>query len=275
MTRLIRSAPGRYVAIGDSFTEGVGDASKHLPNGVRGWADRVAEGLARQEPGWEYANLAIRSKRLRHIIAEQREAAVAMAPTLITVYAGGNDVMDLCTKVADILAHYERLVADLAQTGATLVLFTGYDVEVSPLLGPLRRKNHAYNDGVRRIAVKYGAVLVDYATFQAYTNPRMWGPDRLHMSKAGHKYLAARVLDTLGVPHSIAHKHRVRAPRGVRQWTRVQYAWLTEWVVPMFGRKLRGTTLGDALSPRWPEPVRVPPRKGLKKLARASATLNN
>lgn len=275
MTRLIRSAPGRYVAIGDSFTEGVGDASKHLPNGVRGWADRVAEGLARQEPGWEYANLAIRSKRLRHIIAEQREAAVAMAPTLITVYAGGNDVMDLGTKVADILAHYERLVADLAQTGATLVLFTGYDVEVSPLLGPLRRKNHAYNDGVRRIAAKYGAVLVDYATFEVYANPRMWGPDKLHMSKAGHKYLAARVLDTLGVPHSIVHKHRGRAPRGVRQWTRAQYAWLTEWVVPMFGRKLRGTTLGDALSPRWPEPVRVPPRKGLKKLARVSATLIN
>ncbi|MEO6531676.1 MAG: SGNH/GDSL hydrolase family protein, partial [Specibacter sp.] len=242
--------------------EGVGDASKHLPNGVRGWADRVAEGLARQEPGWEYANLAIRSKRLRHIIAEQREAAVALEPTLITVYAGGNDVMDLGTKVADILALYERLVADLAQTGATLVLFTGYDVEVSPLLGPLRRKNHAYNDGVRRIAGKYGAVLVDYASFTAYANPRMWGPDKLHMSKAGHKYLAARVLDTLGVPHSIVHKHRIQAPHGARQWTRVQYAWLTEWVVPMFGRKLRGTTLGDSLSPRWPEPVRVPPRKG-------------
>ena len=268
MTRLIPTSPGRYVALGDSFTEGVGDASKQLPNGVRGWADRVAEGLARQAPGWEYANLAIRSKRLRHIIAEQREAAVALEPTLVTLYAGGNDVMDLGTRVADILAQYELLVADLAQTGATLVLFTGYDVEVSPLLAPLRRKNHAYNVGVRAIARKYGAVLVDYATFEAYANPRLWGPDRLHMSKAGHKYLAARILDTLGVSHSIVPKHKMRAPRGARQWTREQYAWLADWVVPMFGRKLRGTTLGDSLGPRWPEPVRVPPRKGLKKLVR-------
>ncbi|RAX46940.1 SGNH/GDSL hydrolase family protein [Arthrobacter sp. AQ5-05] len=260
--------PGRYVALGDSFTEGVGDISKRRPNGVRGWADRVAEGLARDSPGWEYANLAIRSKRLRHIIAEQLDPAIAMEPTLITLYAGGNDVMDLGTKIADILAAYEFLVWRLAQTGATLVLFTGYDVEVSPILGPLRRKNHAYNDGVRLIAAKYGAVLVDYATFDSYANTRMWGPDRLHMSKAGHKYLAARVLDVLGVPHGIKHQDKRKAPRSVRQRARAHHAWVTEWVLPMFGRKLRGTTLGDALSPRWPQPVRVPPKKGLKKLTR-------
>lgn len=273
MTGFIRDVPGRYVALGDSFTEGVGDASVHRPNGVRGWADRVAEGLAREMPGWEYANLAIRSKRLRHIIAEQLEQAVAMEPTLITLYAGGNDVMDLGTRVADILALYEGLVAELTRTGATLVLFTGYDVEVSPLLSPLRRKNHAYNRGVRSIAATYGAVLVDYAAFEAYDNPHMWGPDRLHMSKAGHKFLAAQVLDTLGVSHSIVHKHSLRAPRGVREWIREQHAWVSEWVVPMFGRKLKGTTLGDTLTPRWPEPVRVPPKKGLKKLVRAR--LNN
>ncbi|MHA7270450.1 SGNH/GDSL hydrolase family protein [Arthrobacter sp. HLT1-20] len=271
--RAARRPPGRYVALGDSFTEGVGDASKHLPNGVRGWADRVAEGLARETPGWEYANLAIRSKRLRHIVAEQLEPAVAMAPTLITLYGGGNDVMDMGTKIASILALYEDLVAELARTGATLLLFTGYDVEVSPLLGPLRRKNHAYNAGVRRIATQYGAVLVDYAEFGAYANPHMWAPDRLHMSKAGHKYLAAQILELLEVPHSIVPQHTLRAPRGVRAWTREQHVWVTEWVLPLFGRKLRGTTLGDELSPRWPEPVRVPPKKGLKKLA--SAPLSN
>ena len=36
----------RYVAIGDSFTEGVGDPDPLRPNGLRGWADRVAEVLA-------------------------------------------------------------------------------------------------------------------------------------------------------------------------------------------------------------------------------------
>lgn len=265
---MLDHVPGRYVALGDSFSEGVGDISKARPNGVRGWADRVAEALARDSPGWEYANLAIRSKRLRHIIAEQLEPAIAMEPTLITLYAGGNDVMDLGTKIADILAEYEFLVRRLAQTGATLVLFTGYDVEVSPILGPLRRKNHAYNDGVRLVAARYGAVLMDYADFSAYADTRMWGPDRLHMSKVGHKYMAARVLDVLEVPHGFTHRDKGTAPRGVWQRAREHQTWVTEWVLPMFGRKLRGATLGDALSPRWPEPVRVPPKKGLKKLIR-------
>lgn len=264
--------PGRYVALGDSFTEGVGDAHGYLPNGVRGWADRVAEGLARAEPGWQYANLAVRSKRLRHVIAEQLDPALAMDPTLITLYAGGNDVMDLGTTVQEILTQYQYLVQRLAHSGATLVLFTGYDVEVTPLLGALRRKNHAYNRGVRLMAEKYGALLVDYATFGEYANKRMWAPDRLHMSKTGHKHLAAKVLELLEVDHHIAVKHTQQPPRpGIRAWVLEHYVWLNDWVLPLLGRKLRGTTLGDSLGPRWPQPVRVPPRKGLRKLARIVA----
>ena len=38
----------RYVALGDSFTEGVGDADPGRPNGVHGWADRCAAALAQQ-----------------------------------------------------------------------------------------------------------------------------------------------------------------------------------------------------------------------------------
>ena len=105
-----------FVALGDSFTEGVGDRDERLPNGVRGWADRVAEKLAKAEPGWKYANLAIRSKRLRHIISEQLEPALAMRPTLVTLYAGGNDILDLGTDMAALMDDYENLVASLAGT---------------------------------------------------------------------------------------------------------------------------------------------------------------
>ncbi|MGO4147846.1 SGNH/GDSL hydrolase family protein [Paenarthrobacter sp. YAF11_1] len=257
----------RFVAIGDSFTEGVGDPSKVLPNGVRGWADRVAEKLAKAEPGWEYANLAVRSKRLRHIIDEQLEPAVAMEPTLITLYAGGNDILDFGTDMDALLNDYELLVARLSETGATLVLFTGFDVKVSAVLEPFKKRNTLYNQRVRDIAAKYGAVLVDYWCFDAYKDQRMWAPDRLHMSKAGHKYLAAQVLDHLNVPHKISPKDWDPPTRlSVREWERRQRRWVNDWVVPLFGRKLRGVTLGDALSPRWPQPVKVPRKGGLKKL---------
>ncbi|MDR6640790.1 SGNH/GDSL hydrolase family protein [Paenarthrobacter nitroguajacolicus] len=257
----------RFVALGDSFTEGVGDPSKILPNGVRGWADRVAEKLAKAEPGWEYANLAVRSKRLRHIIDEQLEPALSMEPTLITLYAGGNDILDFGTDMDALLNDYELLVARLSGTGATLVLFTGFDVKVSAVLEPFKKRNTLYNQRVRDIAAKYDAVLVDYWCFDAYKDSRMWAPDRLHMSKAGHKYLAAQVLDHLNVPHKISPKEWDPPTRmSVREWERRQRRWVNDWVVPLFGRKLRGITLGDTLSPRWPQPVKVPRKGGLKKL---------
>lgn len=264
-----RDGRRRFVALGDSFTEGVGDYSKHLPNGVRGWADRVAEKLAKAQPGWEYANLAIRSKRLRHVIDEQLEPALAMEPTLITLYAGGNDILDFGTDMDQLMARYEALVAALAGTGATLVLFTGFDVKVSVLLEPLKKRNAFYNLRVREVADSYGAVLVDYWCFDAFHDPRMWNSDRLHMSKAGHKYLAAQVLDHLGVPHKIRPKEwEPPAKAGLREWERRQRRWVRDWVLPLFGRKLRGVTLGDRLGPRWPKPVRVPHKGGLKKLPR-------
>ncbi|MBF2720919.1 SGNH/GDSL hydrolase family protein, partial [Psychrobacter sp. NG254] len=81
-----------YVAIGDSFTEGVGD---ELPDGrVRGWADQVALGLALASPEpVTYANLAIRGRLLAPIAGEQLKAAVALRPQLMSLNGGGNDIM--------------------------------------------------------------------------------------------------------------------------------------------------------------------------------------
>ncbi|MFJ3957203.1 SGNH/GDSL hydrolase family protein [Arthrobacter sp. NPDC090010] len=264
-----RNGVRRYLALGDSFTEGVGDWHPLMPNGVRGWADRVAERLAKAQPGWEYANLAIRSKRLRHIIDEQLEPALAMRPSLITLYAGGNDILDLGTDMDRLMEEYRSLVERLASTGARLVLFTGYDVKVSALLEPLKKRNTLYNHRVREIAAEFDAVLIDYWCFDAYGDPRMWDSDRLHMSKAGHKYLAARVLEQLGVPHAIKEKNwEPMQRRGLREWEAEQRRWVHDWVVPLFGRKLRGVTLGDTLQPRFPEPVKVPRKGGLRKFVR-------
>ena len=82
----------RYVAIGDSFTEGVGDEPE--PGVVRGWADLVAQGWADATGGSvEYANFAIRGKLARPIIAEQLEPALALKPTHLSFNGGGNDML--------------------------------------------------------------------------------------------------------------------------------------------------------------------------------------
>ncbi|MGX1163387.1 hypothetical protein RKD54_004296 [Pseudarthrobacter sp. SLBN-100] len=69
-----------------------------------------------------------------------------MRPTLVTLSAGGNDILDVKTDMAAVMADYEKLVARLSETGAALVLFTGFDVKVSALLQPLKKRNTFYNE---------------------------------------------------------------------------------------------------------------------------------
>ena len=79
---------GSFVALGDSFTEGLDDPRADQ-EGYRGWADRFAEMLAARQPGLRYANLAVRGKMLRQVAEEQVPQAIAMTPGLVSLAAGG------------------------------------------------------------------------------------------------------------------------------------------------------------------------------------------
>ncbi|MGY5319474.1 SGNH/GDSL hydrolase family protein [Neomicrococcus lactis] len=262
--------PGRFVAIGDSFTEGVGDWDPRLPNGVRGWADRVAKQLSKVDPAWEYANLAIRSRRLDPIVDEQIDVALAMEPTLISFYAGGNDILELRQDMDDLLARYAAAVDRLCSSGAQVVLFTGFDVPLNPVFGPMKRRNHQFNDAVRQLVADNadrGAVLLDYWTLDAFSDQRMWDVDKLHMNRAGHRYLAIQFLELFGIDHFLEFEPFGPTKRvGPVGYTVREVEWWREFVMPMFGRRRRGVTLGDSLSPRWPQPIR--PADGMKRLYR-------
>ncbi len=71
----------RYVAMGDSFTEGIGDPEPSRPGGYRGWADRVAEELGRTQPDFAYANLAVRGRLLQQIVDSSLPRAWRSSPT--------------------------------------------------------------------------------------------------------------------------------------------------------------------------------------------------
>ena len=255
----------RFVALGDSFTEGLGDPNPGYPNGVRGWADRVAKHLAKSDPTWEYVNLAVRSRRMVRIIEEQLAPALALQPDLVSFFAGGNDLLDLGTDPREVLARYAEAVAKVADTGATVIMFTSYDLRISWMLEPFRPRNNLFNDGIAQIARDNDALLIDHRAMTEYEDPRLWAPDRMHMSKAGHKLMAATVLDALEVPwgFDLEDLDPYEGQGLWSQWLDSSRFW-REYVIPLFGRKLRGVTLGDDLSPKWPEPVR--PTEGLRKL---------
>lgn len=261
--------PGRrpriFIALGDSFTEGVGDEAPALPNGVRGWADRVAEQLELQDSNWRYANLAIRGKRLVHVLEEQLAAAVTMKPDLVSIYAGGNDLLGFRTDIPTLMELYTEIVAELRAQGSQVMLFTGYPVPLSPLLEPLKIRNAAYNQAVRRIAAEHDALLVDYWCFEKFQDLRMWADDRLHMSTRGHIYLAKKVLEVLHAPHVIdpaplgmpPHYSRAQRLRGSLDWTQRHFA-------PWLGRRIRRVSSGDGLSARYSEPISILQSQALK-----------
>ncbi len=243
----------RYVALGDSFTEGVGDPDPGLPNGVRGWADRVADVLASQGDDFGYANLAIRGRKMDAILAEQIEPALAMRPDLVSIYAGGNDILRPRMDVDGLVARYREALERLHDEGAHLVLFTGFDLGFAPLFRHLRGRVATYNELVREVADRLDATLVDFWRMREYRDSRYWDVDRLHMSTAGHQRMAIAVLDALGISHDLVMPELEPLPEMDRRQRRnTDLAWARSHAAPWVQRRLRGTSSGDGLPPRWP-----------------------
>ena len=201
------------MAIGDSFTEGVGDADPTRPNGCRGWADRVAEALARQSPDFGYANLAIRGRKLPAIIEEQVAPAIELAPDLITIHGGGNDVLRPKVDLDLLAATYDEGVGRLAATGARVVMFTVADPGLNPVMKLIRGRTAIFNEWVREIAEKHDATLVDCWRMRDWKVAEIMDVDRLHLNPVGHQAIAIAVLDQLGVA---ARPDAPRRTRGAR-----------------------------------------------------------
>ncbi|KQX74691.1 MULTISPECIES: SGNH/GDSL hydrolase family protein [Aeromicrobium] len=241
----------RFVALGDSFTEGVGDPDETRPNGVRGWADRVAAQLAGDDV--QYANLAIRGRKLLQIVADQVEPAVAMSPDLVTIYAGANDVLRPRIDVDRLIEVYDDAIGRLAASGARVVVFTAYDPGGSPVFGALRGRFAIYNELVREVADRHGATLVDFWRLRDYRDDRLWDGDRMHMSSAGHQRMAIAVLDALGLEHDLQPLPLDERPvLSAADRRAANLDWARTHAGPWVRRRLTGTSSGDGLAPRRP-----------------------
>ncbi|MFD6950588.1 SGNH hydrolase [Nocardiopsis sp. TSRI0078] len=254
-----------YVALGDSFTEGMSDPypdSDSVPNGrYRGWADRVAEHLADHVAEVRYANLAVRGKLIDQIIAEQVPRAVELAPDLITLCAGGNDIIRPGSDPDAVAVSFAGAVEELSRTGARIVVFTGFDTNWQPVMRHMRGRIATYNMHLRAIADRYGCDVVDVWSMRILDDPRAWNWDRLHLSPEGHRRMALRVCEVLGVPAEGDWKEAwpVAEPRDWRAARQEDLLWAREFLVPWIGRRLTGRSSGDNVSPKRPslEPLRL------------------
>ena len=170
---------------------------------MRGWADRIAEELSEGRTDFRYANLAVSGLLLRQILDRQLGPAIALKPDLVTLSAGGNDLVFHRSDPDRLAADLDAAVGMLSATGATIVLFTGPDWRDTPLLGHNRGRVAVFNENIRTIAARHHGVIADLWTLRQLSDPQMWDPDRLHFSPIGHHTIAAMVLESLEVAHSL------------------------------------------------------------------------
>ncbi|WP_051218066.1 SGNH/GDSL hydrolase family protein [Nocardioides insulae] len=247
----------RYVALGDSFTEGVGDPDPGRPNGVRGWADRVAAQLAGQDDRFRYANLAIRGRKLPQILAEQLRPALALEPDLVTIYAGGNDILRPRVDIDTLMTHYDRAIGQLRANGATVLVWTAFSGQGSAMYKPMRGRFAYYNELVRESADRHGATIVDFWRMREYDDWGWWDLDRLHMAAPGHELMAVKVLDRLGIRHSLPAPTPRPLPVLTRREQRsANWEWTKDHLAPWVRRRVTGRSSGDGLTPKFPELAR-------------------
>jgi lysophospholipase L1-like esterase len=253
----------RYVALGDSQTEGLGDGNDVV--GLRGWADRLAEHLAQHSPDLRYANLAVRGRLAWQVHAEQLAPALALHPDLATVVAGVNDLTRPRFDADEVAGHLEAMFAALTAQGARVATLTLPDLtRIIPLARPLSSRIPALNDRIRDAARRHGVTVAETSHHPVVIDPRLWSPDRLHASPLGHQRIAAAVAHVLDLPgsndswtHSLPLE--TSSPAG---WHAVpgELRWVAAFLGPWLGRRLRGRSSGDGHTAKRPRllPVQTP-----------------
>jgi len=256
----------RYVAMGDSFTEGLDDRYPEAGH-YRGWADRVAARLAADVPDFAYANLAIRGRLFAPIAAEQVPVAQELRPDLMSFAAGGNDALRGGFEPARLAAGLDEVAGKLRASGADLLLFTFAPANLRlPGRGIFHARARLVNPTVAEIAERHGARLVDLWADGEFANPLFWSVDRLHMNGYGHRRVAAHVLTALGVePDPAWWEPPVIGPALSWLAHRVDDVhWVGQHLAPWVRRRLTGRSSGDNRIPKrptlgpWPAAERGP-----------------
>lgn len=247
----------RYVAIGDSFTEGLCDEDPQVTDGYVGWADRLAAHLARIADGdLSYANLAVRGRLVADIVGPQLDAALELRPDLVSVVGGGNDILRPRVSLDSIAGSVEEAVVRIRGTGADVLLVTPVDPADAPVVRATRGRVAVHAANLFSIAARHGAFIVDQWGMRALRDWRMWSEDRIHMTAEGHRRVALAALAAVGHP-TAANDWRVPLPPAPavsrREAAAANLQWARDHLGPWVRRRLRGESSGERRQAKRPD----------------------
>jgi lysophospholipase L1-like esterase len=237
----------RFAAIGDSFTEGVGDEVDGVP---RGWADLVAVGLAQAYGEIDYASFAVRGKLLAPIVTEQLDAALRLdpLPTMLTLNGGGNDMLRPGIDVADLVRMTGAALDRCLAAGVRPVLLAGPDPSAQlPFGSTIHRRGLELTAQIEPLAVDRGLTFVNCFVDRTVQAAGYWSADRLHLNAAGHRRIADLVLAALGHPQP--DRPSLSGPAAAHRW-RDEARYYRQHVGPWIVRRLRHTSSGDGHPPK-------------------------
>ncbi|MEO7059835.1 MAG: SGNH/GDSL hydrolase family protein [Lapillicoccus sp.] len=249
----------RYVAIGDSLTEGMSDPDPGVPGAYVGWADRLAVHLAERAEAegrdFGYANLAIRGRLLADVVGPQLDAGLALEPDLVSIIGGANDILRPKADVDALAGDLEAAVARIRATGADVLMATPADPWKAPLLRAFRGRCALYVACIWGIAQRQGAFVLDQWGQPFLRDWSMWADDRLHMNSEGHRRVSLAALASLGIatdevawrtpPPPAPAVPRLEAATANARWAR-------EHVGPWVQRRLRHESSGDHVLAKRP-----------------------
>ncbi len=250
----------QFIALGDSLTEGLSD--KYPDGSYRGWADRVADEISKQNPDFRYANLAVRGKLIEQVVEDQLQVALPWmrgSQTLVTFHAGANNVLRPKFEPNQVFETYAGAVAQIAATRSNILLFTVREVS-----NPQTKTQHywnqrfgPFNENVKRVAAEFGATVMDANSREVFGDPRMLASDRLHLSTEGHRRVAAAVLRAIDLPHDSDWQDPMPpykpAPAPIRLVGSI--TWGTAFLVPWAIRRITRKSSGDGREAKHSELV--------------------
>lgn len=245
----------RFVALGDSLTEGLQDFDES--GNPIGWADRLAQLLA-DRAGTEigYANLAIRGRLLGPILAEQVEPALALAPDLVSIWGGGNDMLRPDADPDAMAASVEEAVVKFRAVGTDVLIGLGVDSRDSPIIRLTRNRTAIFNINLVGIAARHGAHVIDAWNLRSLRDWGMWHEDRIHLNAQGHQRVAQAAFAALGLdpddPDWSAALPAI-APKSRREQLDWNLTWGREHLAPWLSRRLRRTSSGAGRTAKLPQ----------------------
>jgi lysophospholipase L1-like esterase len=200
--RLLAGHPWRrFVVVGDSIAEGLGDPSPGYPG--QPWCDRIAAALRAQQPDLAYLNLGVRNTPAAQVRAMQLGEALAFSPDLALAACGGYDLLQIKYDPAAVAGELRAIVAAFAEQGCDVITVGLFDGSYAPAIPArlrelLRERLHDFSRRTEAISADLGAIFASLTWHPAVRDADVYSEDPRHGTMRGHAIAAAETIRCLG-----------------------------------------------------------------------------